>query len=176
MQRSLRQMLAGSASAVLVVAGLALVAPSAASAAPSSCAPNERTVVAAYGSPTYAAIGSAAGKDNGASSTGPLSVQVSFTTSRSTGWTASASASVGWGIAEVEASTSYSVTSTTSTGRSVIDVVSVAAHHYSYAQPKAEYRKFHIYDVETNPNCTTSVTHDYGYLNAITSYHSSPSA
>lgn len=81
-----------------------------------------------------------------------------------------ASASVGWGIAKVEASFRYDVTTTTSTGRTITDVLSVPGQHYGYAQPKVEYRQFHIYDQQTNANCSTSVTHDYGYLNAITTY------
>jgi hypothetical protein len=155
----------------LAVAGLVVVTPSASSlGGPTSCAPNERTLVRSSGSPTYAAIGPAAGKYNAGPTTGALSVSITTTTSRSTGWTTGASASVGWGIAKVEASYSYTVTSTTSSGRTVTDSIAVPGHNYGYAQPKVEYRRFHIYDVQTNADCSTSVTHDYGYLNAITSY------
>lgn len=167
MSRSLQVLLAAS---VALAGSIVFLPESPAQAGSAACAPNDRTLVSQSGSPTYSSIGPAAGKYNGGSSSESLSISLTTTTSRSTGWTASASASVSWGIAKVEASYSYSVTATTSTGRTVTDVVNVASHRYGYAQPKVEYRRFHIYDVETNPNCTTSVTHDYGYLNAITTY------
>jgi len=132
------------------------------------CAPQDRTRVVQSGTPTYAATGAAAGKYNASSSQATLHYTLSMTTARSTSWTGTAKVSVSWGIAQVEGSTSYNVTKTTTTGESVTDDLPVPGHSYGYDQPKVEYRTFHIYAQELLPACTWTTTVDYGYLRAIT--------
>ena len=95
---------------------------------------------------------------------------MSQTTQRSTAWSIGASAELGWGIAKVEANTSYSVTNTTATGRTVTDPVNVPGRSYGFAQPKVEYRTFHIYEMKIIPNCRKVTGTDWGYLRAITAY------
>jgi len=122
------------------------------------------------GSPWYASIGSAAGKYNASTASSTLTIALSQTTQRSTKWAVSAGASLSWGIAKVEASTSYDVTNTTSTGVTVTDQVVVPGHYYGYAQPKVEYRRFHITYMSDTPQCGVRTVKDYGYLDAITAY------
>jgi len=168
MLKVIRTALAGGALAI-ASAGLTQVASiESASALPAGCAPQERTRVVQSGTPTYASIGTAAGKYNSSSATSTLHYTLSMSTSRSTSWTATAKASVSWGIAQVEGSTSYNVTKTTTTGVSVTDDLPVPAHTYGYDQPKVEYRTFHIYTQDLSPTCTWSTSVDYGYLKAIT--------
>ena len=165
MVKVIRRALPGG-SLALASAGLTQVTSSeSASALPAGCAPRTRTVVAQSGAPTYAAIGTA-GKYNSSGRTSPLHYTLSMSTSRSTSWTATAKASVSWGIAQVEGSTSYNVTKTSTTG--VTDDLPVPANRYGYDQPKVECRRFHIYTQELNPSCTWSTSIDYGYLKAIT--------
>ena len=118
----------------------------------------------------YSSIGSAAGKYNPSTVTSTLSYSLSKTTQRSTALQVGASMTLTWAVAQVEANTSYTVTNTTTTGSTVTDTLSVPSHYYGYDQPKVEYRTYHIYDRETNPDCTYSTGNDYGYVNAITAY------
>jgi len=161
---------------VVAIFGVTMVAVAAAPASAANvrpqaaCDPIFFYQVDRVGNPWYSSIGSAVGKYNSSTSTSTLSITLSQTTSRSTAWEVSGSVSVGWGIAKIEASTSYTVTNTTSTGVSVTDTISVAGHHYGYAQPKVEYRKFHIRYMQGLANCNVVTNTDYGYMDAITAY------
>lgn len=168
MFRHVRCLLAGSALALASTGLVQVTSAEPASALLGGCAPQSRTRVVQSGTPTYAAIGAAPGKYNSSSVTSTLHYTLSVTTSRSTSWTATAKASVSWGIGQVEGSTSYNVTKTTATGFSVTDDLPVPAHRYGYDQPKVEYRTFHIYQQDLMPDCTWSTSLDYGYLRAIT--------
>lgn len=134
-----------------------------------ACQPDPYIKVAAYGSPTYSGIGSTAGKYNADTVRSTLSFALSLTTSRSTSWSVGGSASVDWGIAQIEANTNYNVTKTSETGKTVTNTMSVPGHYYGYTQPKVEYRRFTIKKYQTPGNCGPDyVTVDYGIMNAIT--------
>ena len=155
----------------MAMSAVALAGPAQAGVDPlAPCDPYNWIRVDRVGSAWYSSIGSAAGKFNASSTTSKLSITLSQTVSRSTTLEAGASMSVGWGIAQVEASFSYSVTQSTSTGVSVTDEVNVPGRHYGYAQPKVEYRRFHVRKMQNNANCSVTTAKDYGYIRAITAY------
>ena len=159
--------------AALVLGGASVLGVSSAQASPavvSACIPETWTVVDEVGLPTYAPIGPAAGKFNPSALMSTLVYSLSQTTARSTAWSAGASASLGFGIAEIELNTSYTVTSSTEVGKMVADNVNVPAHSYGYATPKVEFRTFHLHDMKTTPRCTTIPGTDWGDMRAITAY------
>jgi hypothetical protein len=137
---------------------------------PNSCQPDTWVEVDDNGVSGYDSIGSAVGKYNGSSSAGTLNYAMSVTSSRATAWTASASVSVGWGIAQIQAHYSYGITTTTSTGWTASDSMTVPAHQYGYIQPKVEYHNFHIWEAQQTASCGTNDINDYGTLRAIVVY------
>lgn len=163
-------------STVLVLATSVILSASPGSAASTDVGPayacNNQiwTQVDKSGSPTYAPIGSAAGKYNGTSSTGTLSYSMTVTQQRSTTLEAGASMSVGWGIAQIQASFSIAVTNSTTTGWTATDTMSVPAHRYGYDQPKVEIQSYHIRDLQESGLCVLHTVRDYGYIDAIITY------
>lgn len=119
---------------------------------------------------SYATIGSAVGAYNPSPTASSLTMTMSKTTQRSTALQAGAKMTLSYAVAAVEASFSVTVTNTTTIGSSVSHAISVPAHNYGYQQPKVEFRTYHVYDRETNANCTYSTSCDYGYVNAIVTY------
>jgi hypothetical protein len=158
------------AAAPLLAASVTVLAPALAPAASAACAPREWTSVAQSGSPTYASLGTAVGKRNASPNPSTLQYAMSQTTKRSTSWTVGAKATVGWGIAKVEASFSYTVTKETTTGVTVTNTMNVPGKYWGYMQPKVEYRYFRIKDQSLRPDCTVRTDKDYGTLKAITAY------
>ncbi|MFE4330078.1 MULTISPECIES: hypothetical protein [unclassified Streptomyces] len=120
----------------------------------------------AYGKPSYAARGPIVGKRNSSSHTSTLSFAVKTTKSRTTTWTGQAGGSIGWGIAKIEASTSYSVSKKVSSGVTVTNKMSVDAKKRGFTQPTALYRKFAIEKWKQNGNCSTTKLKTY-YMKAI---------
>jgi hypothetical protein len=160
------------AGAVLGGAMLVDVAPAVAqSVKPFMCAPDPWTQVDQVGSPTYQSLGPAAGKYNASTASSTLSYALTKTTTRSSSVEAGGSMSLGWAIAKVELSFSYTVTSSTTTGTTVTDTVVVPGHDYGYDQPKVEVRRFHVRAMQySGASCAGTVTKDYGYVDAITTY------
>lgn len=161
------------ATGVVAVAGAAVgVAPQPASAAPvrpsGLCSSGPAYRVVKQTRVSYRSMGTASGKYNASSNTSTLSLSLSLTKSRSSAWEGGATASVSFGIAQVEAHTSYTVTKTTTINKTSTDTVSVPGHYYGYAQPKAEYRTYHVYNAITNNNCVEVIVKNYGYFDAIT--------
>jgi hypothetical protein len=165
-----RGLVAASTLALATTGLIQVVSMGNANASTASCAPQERTMVVQSGTPTYASLGAAAGKYNASSSTSSLHYSFTTSTTRKTAWTGTVKASVSWGIAQVEASSSFSVESSVTAGTTVTDDLPVPGHYYGYDQPKVEYRTFHIYHQDYQPTCSWSTTLDYGYLQAITAY------
>ena len=158
------------ATALAVLGGSCVVSLVGAVPASAQCAPDPTTVAHQSGSIFYKSIGSAVGKYNASSNTSTLSLSLSWTKNQSSSWEVGGGASVDFGVAQVEANTNFNVTKSTGTTKTSTDTVSVPGHYYGYAQPKAEYRTFHIYTERTNGNCQgTTITRDYGYFDAITS-------
>ena len=136
---------------------------------PTVCPADPHIVVQWTGYVGWASIGAAAGKQ--AARTGSLSVALHFTQQRSTSWVINGGASLGWGIFQVDAHTSYSVVKTSETGITVIDtILKVPGGYFAYIQPKVEYRNFDIRKEQYNGHCVTIVVKDYGILHAITTY------
>jgi hypothetical protein len=133
-----------------------------------SCPPDPWISVEYTGIHGYNSIGSAVGKH--AASSGRLSYKMSVTKKRRTSWAIGGSATVSWGISQVEAHTSYSVTKVTRTGWTAQDTMYVPRHHYGYMEPKTEYREFHIMKEQYSGKCNVIVVKDYGVLKAITAY------
>jgi len=157
---------------VLVLGGGLLLAPSAFAAAeePAGCPPDTWYEVTQYGSAHYEAIGSPSGKYNSSSSTETLRYDLTTTTSKSTTWSAEAGGSVSWGIATVQAKTSYSVTKQTTSGKTLANTINVPSHKYGYTTPKIERRVFQIEKYQDTARCTPRSLGVVGRLNAITAY------
>lgn len=147
--------------------GMSVAALPVAVSAVAGCPPDTWRVVKQVGV-FYRSTGTAAGKYNGSTVKSTLSISLSLTQARSSAWEVSGGASVDFGIASVEAATSYTVTKTTTINKTVTDTVVVPSHYYGYSQPKAEYRTYHIYNEQQTPTCGTRVSYDYGYFDAIT--------
>ncbi|MEU0094394.1 hypothetical protein [Kribbella sp. NPDC006257] len=119
------------------------------------------------GSPWYVTIGSRAGKYNAGSSATPLTYARATTSTKSTSWKVEAGGSVGWGIAKVEAKIGRDITKSITTGTTVTNTLSVPPKRYGYTEPKAEYRRYVIYDYRMEPNCKGKYIKTWGTLDAI---------
>ncbi|GAA2745275.1 MULTISPECIES: hypothetical protein [Kitasatospora] len=156
----------------LVLGGGLLLAPtaSATEAEPDGCPPDTWYQVSQYGAASYEAIGSPSGKYNSSNSTETLRYDLTTTTSKSTTWSAEAGGSVGWGIATVQAKTSYSVTKQTTSGKTLSNTINVPSHKYGYTTPKIERRVFNIEKYQDTARCTPRDLGSVGKLHAITAY------
>jgi hypothetical protein len=137
---------------------------------PQGCPPDTWVEVDDNGVSGYDSIGSAVGKYNGSPSSGTLNYAMNVTSTRSTYWSVGGSASVSWGIGQVQANYSYSVTTTTTSGWTATDSMTVPAGQYGYIQPKVEYHSFHIWEAQQTAGCGTRDVNDYGTLQAIVVY------
>jgi hypothetical protein len=129
---------------------------------------NETTYkVVPIGSAKYEAVGPAAGKHNSAPTTANLSYSITTTTSKSSTMSVGAGVSLGFAIAQVEAKTSYDITTSYSSGITVTDTLPVPGHYYGYDQPKIERRTFEIDQYRQGSGCTVTKK-NLGYLYGIT--------
>ncbi|MFD9003882.1 hypothetical protein ACFV0T_23460 [Streptomyces sp. NPDC059582] len=152
-----------------LLVGATVAAPAIASAsanAPASCGTDSFITIEKYGTPYYRPIGTTAGKYN-AGETSTLRYAIKTTTSRSTSWTVGGSASVGWGIAKVEAKFDHNVTKKTTKGITVTDTLKVKSKNYGYVTPKVEYRRFNIRKEHYGANCKIVVNQNYGVIDVI---------
>jgi len=158
--------------ATVLLAGASVAIPTTASAsvAPRSCGTDPFISVDSYGTPYYKPIGNTAGKYNASSSTATLRYSLTTTTSRSTSWSIGGSASLSWGIGQVEATVNRTLTKTTSRGVSFTDTLNVPGRSYGYVTPKVEYRRFNIRKEHYGPNCRVVVNKDYGVIDVIWAY------
>lgn len=171
---ALARRVAGPFLGAVVIAGAVVVVPAsayAASASPNSLCSGERHGRAVKQTAvSYTSLGTAAGKYNPNRTNEGLTVTMSRTLTTSSSWEAGASGTLKFGIAEVQATTKYTVTKQTTTSKSVTDPMTIPGHHYGYAQPKAEKRTYHIYDWVEEKSCHIAVTKNWGYFRAITAY------
>ncbi len=119
------------------------------------------------GSPWFTSIGPRAGKYNAGSGATTLSYARATTSTRTTTWKAEAGGSVGWGIAKVEAKIGRDVATSITAGTTVTSTMSIPAKRYGYTEPKAEYRRYVIYDYQMQPTCKGKYIKTYGTLDAI---------
>jgi hypothetical protein len=111
-----------------LVTGAFTAAPGTASAAdqaPMRCEGYTYSKVIKFGKPWYASRGPVVSKRNSSSSKSTLVYSVKTTKTRTTTWGGEASASVGWGIAQVEAKTRYEVAKSVAKGRTVTNRMTV---------------------------------------------------
>ncbi|MEU0091268.1 hypothetical protein [Kribbella sp. NPDC006257] len=131
------------------------------------CGPETYYKVAALGSTTFAAVASPAGKYNDSPSTANLSYTLTTTKTSSSSVEVGGTLTIGGAIAKVEASTSFDVTSSVSSGKSVTDTLPVPGHYRGFDQPGVLRRRFHITKWHTLTNCSESQIEDSGTYNMI---------
>jgi hypothetical protein len=134
---------------------------------PRHCIANTFIQVDDLGVSGHSPIGSEIGKYNSGSKTERLSLSRTVTEQRQTAWSVGGSASIGWGIVQIQAQTSYNVTRTTTTGWTATDTMNVPGHRYGYMTPKVEYRNFDIWKGQYTYNCGVVEVKDYGIMKAI---------
>ncbi|MEV6617288.1 hypothetical protein AB0N31_26235 [Streptomyces sp. NPDC051051] len=168
MQLSMRRLAA--AGAVMLGAGL-MMAPSAAADenGPQSCPPDVWYKVVSSGA-SYEAVGSTAGKYNSSSTASILRYDLTTTRSKQTTWGAEIGGSVKWAIVEVEAKTSYDVTNSTTSGKTVSNTINVPGKSYGYTTPKIERRKFTVEKWQDTASCNARFLGNMGTLSGITAY------
>lgn len=150
--------LAGSLTTMVVGAG----------EASARCDVSHYDVVEQLGPAWFTPIGSRAGKFNSSPSTGTtLSYARATTVTKTTTWKAEAGGSVGWGIGKVEAKIGRDVASSFSAGVTVTNTMVVPPKKYGYTEPKAEYRRYAIYQYRLEPNCKGKYIKTWGTLDAI---------
>lgn len=119
---------------------------------------------------SYEAIGSTAGKYNSSPTSAILRYDLTTTKSKSTTWGAEMGGSVDWGIGKVEAKTSFDITKSTTSGKTVSNTINVPAKSYGYTTPKIERRKFTIEKWQDTARCNARYLGDMGTLKGITAY------
>ncbi|WP_327345113.1 hypothetical protein [Streptomyces europaeiscabiei] len=155
-------------SAALVIGSLAMI-PAMATPAAAACQPSTYYKVVKYGSPTYKATGPTNSKYNSSSHKSTLSISVTRSTTRSSTWKAEAGGSVSWGIAKVEAKSSYEVTKSVTKGVKVTNKMVVDSKKRGYTRPMVEYRKFLIEKWREGGDCKQYFVGNMGTLTGITS-------
>lgn len=158
------------AGAVALGAGL-MVAPSAAAdeIGTQGCPPDVWYKVVSSGA-SYEAIGSTAGKYNSSSAMAILRYDLTTTKSKQTTWAAELGGGVSWGIGQVEAKTSFDITSATTSGKTVSNTINVPGRSYGYTTPKVERRKFTVEKWQDTANCGARFLGNMGTLSGITAY------
>ncbi|MDX3531338.1 hypothetical protein P1P75_34350 [Streptomyces sp. ID05-39B] len=158
------------AGAVMMGAGL-MMAPSAAAdeTGTQSCPPDVWYKVVSSGA-SYEAVGSTAGKYNSSSTASILRYDLTTTRSKQTSWGAEAGGSVSWGIWQVEAKTSFDITNSTTSGKTVSNTINVPGRSYGYTTPKVERRKFTVEKWQDTPGCGARFLGNMGTLSGITAY------
>lgn len=148
---------------------VAIPAATAQPSVPNGCINQSYYDAVQIGVPKYEVVGTAAGKYNASSSAGTLTYALSVSIGKSTTVSSGVSGGVDWGIAQVDATTSFTLTKTVSAGVTVTDGLTVPAHMYGYDQPKIERRTFEIDRYATGSNCVQTKTF-IGYVYGITAW------
>ncbi|MGW1930088.1 hypothetical protein [Streptomyces sp. NPDC001919] len=148
-----------------------LLAPSAAAdvRGPEACPPDVWNKVVSF-APTYEAIGNTAGKRNASSTTAILRYDLTTTTTKQTTWGVELGGSVSFGIAEVEAKTSFEITNSTAKGVGFSNTMNVPGGKYGYTTPKIERRKFVVERWQDTASCGARKLGNVGTLRGITAY------
>ncbi|MGW6194869.1 hypothetical protein ACWF0M_01865 [Kribbella sp. NPDC055110] len=162
-------------SGVRALAGLltCLVVPAVVAAVPAQatvtrpCEPEAFYKVERWGGTSFVALAPPAGKYNAAPSTANLQYSISLTRGASSTAEVGAKASVKWGIATIEANTSYAVTNSVSSTLTVTDTLPVPGHYRGFDQPGVLRQRFRITKWQTLTNCSERQTYDYGTYNVI---------
>ncbi|GAB2932671.1 MULTISPECIES: hypothetical protein [Streptomyces] len=167
-----RRALSATFATTALVTGAFTALPATASAAdqaPMRCEGYTYSKVIKLGKPWYASRGPVVSKRNSSSSKSTLVYSIKTTKTRTTTWGGEASASVGWGIAQVEAKTKYEVAKSVAKGRTVTNRMTVDPGKRGYTQPMVEYQKFQVERWRELGNCKHDRIEIVGILKGITS-------
>ncbi|MDI6106024.1 hypothetical protein QLQ12_46410 [Actinoplanes sp. NEAU-A12] len=150
-----------------LIASSCLAAMVSTSPAMAACPTQKYVKVTNVGGPTHESIGTRVGKRNGSSVTSTLSIALTATKEKSTAWSVGGGASVGWGIATIEAKTNYEVSEKVARGQTWTNTIQVPAGQYGYSEPKVTFQKFSIDEWQEAPNCSQRHLRTIGVIRGI---------
>lgn len=124
--------------------------------------------VSQVGPTTYMPIGDPVGEYNDSPLADELGFQLEVSDVRTSTWEVSAGGSLSWGIATVEAKTSFTVSKQSISKRTITKVLRVPGKRWGSMAPKVQYRTFAVDQMKTVSPCNDVFIKRMGKLKAIT--------
>ena len=135
---------------------------------PDACPVDTFWDVIQVGNRYYSSNGGTKGKYNAGSGASTLDYSESTTTTKTSGWTATAKLTYNEMVVKIEASYAKTVTKSVATGITVTDHMLVDAHHYGRVVPKVEYTNYEALEETQVPNCSVNIIYTSPLFKAIT--------